>query len=1353
MPGSVINFTEETLFAAALEKGTPADRMAFLDRACAGDAPLRRRVEALLESHEHTNFLVTPAIQQAAKAHGADPTAADRVLTEPEAPDPAIASNQSASMPGANNGSDCYESLGAIGPYKLFEKIGEGGMGTVYLAEQEHPVRRRVALKLIKAGMRTHQVTSRFETERQALALMDHPNIARVLDAGATDKGRPYFVMELVKGMPITRYCDERQLTPRERLKLFIPVCQAVQHAHQKGIIHRDLKPSNVLMALYDGEPVPKVIDFGVAKATGPRLTDHTFYTELGSIIGTLEYMSPEQAELNQLDVDTRSDIYSLGVLLYELLTGTTPLEHEHRESAKLLDVLRIIREEDPPRPSTRLSATQELASIAARRGVEPRRLRGIVRGELDWIVMKALEKDRTRRYETASGLVSDLQKYLADEPVSACPPSAWYRSCRLARRNKAALGMACVIAGALLATIVALAVSNRRVYEKQLQTTKALEQTRLEKRQKSEQLWQALVAEARANRLSRRAGQRFETLEILGQATELGRTLRLPDAKIHDLRNDVIATLALPDLHLTELPNPWPASARSLDFDERQTIYARIERDEGCSIRRLVDDVEIYRLRGLGTPLLSRDGKFIAVADRDAERKDTLAVQVWQLDGASPRRLLSETKVNWVDFHKNGRQAALVYTDGSIRLFELPSGRQQSRLAPHTLVREVKCALHPTEPIVAVCSYFGSVAQIRDVRTGDVLSSLPVGGPGAIAWHPDGRMLAVGSTDGGLTYLYDRSTLRPFRTLETPYVTSVAFNHAGDRLASTGWGTSAELFDVGTGQKLFATKPMVRRTLRFSPDDRRLAGAVQDGKLGIWHVGDGREFRTFIHNGLSQKCQYLSVTVSPSGRLLVAATTDGFGFWDLAGGSEVAFISMPGHHNQVLFEPTGAVLTLTETGVLRWPVRLESPSADHLVVGPPEPLPLPPGNSLGLSGDGRVIASCSRAAGAPHTYAGGWILHADRPGPPIRIDAGADVAFIAVSPDGRWVVTAAHEAGPIKIWDARDGRLVKQLADQENAYPAFSHDGRWLCIGGRGGELFAVGDWEPGPRVGGSGTFAPDGKLFAIASGAGTIRLVDPADGRELATLSDPNQVACLAPIFTLDGTKLIASSPSNGIHVWDLRLIRRQLADMGLDWDTPPYQQADIENGRAVPLSVEVRLGDRVLIALSSEERARQAINQYRLALKSKPECANTCNSLAWAYLTAPEALRDVKAALPLAEKAVRLMPGDAAYANTLAVAYYRDGRYRAAIDILKPNLARHRDWALAFDLYCLAMSYHRLGETIRAQVYYDWAVCWTAAQTGLSSGHAEDLKMLHAEAEELLKQEPDASKAESQGMHKPE
>jgi serine/threonine protein kinase/tetratricopeptide (TPR) repeat protein len=417
------------IFVAAV-KLPPEKWETFLKEACAGDEELRLQVSDLLQEHQQAgSFLDQPAAHLPANGEFGS---------------------------GANGVAAAQEGPGTIiGPYKLLELIGEGGMGAVWMAEQREPVQRKVAIKIIKAGMDTCQVVARFEAERQALALMDHPNIAKVFDGGTTAGGRPYFVMELVKGTPITLYCDEHRLTPRERLELFLPVCQAIQHAHQKGIIHRDIKPANILIAPYDSRPVPKIIDFGVAKATGQRLTERTLFTGFGAVVGTLEYMSPEQAELNNQDIDTRSDIYALGVLLYELLTGTTPLRHERLKQAAFTETLRLIREEEPPRPSTRLSESKDsLPSISAHRHMEPVKLTRLVRGELDWIVMKALEKDRSRRYETASALARDVQRYLADEPVQACPPTVVYRCRKFVRRHKASLA----VTGLVLFFLIVLA-------------------------------------------------------------------------------------------------------------------------------------------------------------------------------------------------------------------------------------------------------------------------------------------------------------------------------------------------------------------------------------------------------------------------------------------------------------------------------------------------------------------------------------------------------------------------------------------------------------------------------------------------------------------------------------------------------------------------------------------------------------------------------------------------------------------------------------------------------------------------------------------------------------------------------
>jgi serine/threonine protein kinase/Flp pilus assembly protein TadD len=396
-----------------------------------------------------------------------------------------------------------FEDAGSrIGPYKLLQQLGEGGMGIVFKAEQQEPVRRLVAVKVIKAGMDSVQVITRFEAERQALALMDHPNIAKVHDANKTENGRPYFVMELVKGIPITKYCDEHRLTVRQRLELFVPVCQAIQHAHQKGIIHRDIKPSNVLVADYDGKPVPKVIDFGVAKAMGQKLTEHTLHTGFGGIVGTLPYMSPEQAALDPLDIDTRSDVYSLGVLLYELLTGTTPLTWQRLKDAPLLEVLRWIREEEPSRLRVRLSTVKDsLASVSAQRQVEPSALLKAVRGEVDWIVMKALEKDRTRRYETANGFAQDIQRYLAEEPVEAGPPSATYRMRKLAWKWRRGLATAAALLLLLVAGVVVSTSLAVRAVRAEKEAVEESNRALAAETEAKEQRDKALTAEAEAKK------------------------------------------------------------------------------------------------------------------------------------------------------------------------------------------------------------------------------------------------------------------------------------------------------------------------------------------------------------------------------------------------------------------------------------------------------------------------------------------------------------------------------------------------------------------------------------------------------------------------------------------------------------------------------------------------------------------------------------------------------------------------------------------------------------------------------------------------------------------------------------
>jgi serine/threonine protein kinase/tetratricopeptide (TPR) repeat protein len=560
--------SEKEIFFQAIEIATPHERALFLNDACGDDSRLRRRVESLLAQHfEPNSFMQEPAVEVAPAT----------LLHVPLSEGPGT----------------------IIGRYKLLEKIGEGGFGVVYVAEQKEPVKRRIALKIIKLGMDTEQVVARFEAERQALALMDHPNIAKVLDAGATETGRPYFVMELVRGVPITQYCDENNLPTLDRLQLFIAVCHAIQHAHQKGIIHRDIKPSNILVTLHDGVPVPKVIDFGIAKATQTELTNKTIYTQFQQFIGTPAYISPEQAEMSGLDIDTRCDIYSLGVLLYELLTGKTPFDAKELVQAGLDEMRRTIREKEPLRPSTRLSGftPEELTATAKRRSGDAPKLIHALRGDLDWIVMKCLEKDRTRRYETAVGIAADLKRYLQNEPVNARPPSNLYRIQKFVRRHKrgaiaaAAVALALVL-GLGLATFAFLRERDAR-----------LEQLATEKERKAETV--------RADAVGAFMGQLLTTTapELLQQGHQR------PVRKLLEAA-DGFASKALSEAPLAEL--------------QLRGMMAPLYLSEGPS---LLDAKSSYEQTQRMTELLSRVPDDKLPTPRDVYRLNAASADLWAND------------------------------------------------------------------------------------------------------------------------------------------------------------------------------------------------------------------------------------------------------------------------------------------------------------------------------------------------------------------------------------------------------------------------------------------------------------------------------------------------------------------------------------------------------------------------------------------------------------------------------------------------------------------------------------------------------------------------------------------------
>jgi serine/threonine protein kinase/WD40 repeat protein len=1045
--------TEEDIFHEALSR-TAGDRASYVESACAGDAALQAAVEALLRANVGaTGFLECPPIK----------------------------ANLSQDSPNAE------PSGTVLGQYKLIEPIGEGGMGAVWMAQQQEPIKRPVAVKLIRPGMDSKQVLARFDAERQALALMDHPNIAKVYDAGTAESGRPYFVMELVKGTPITRYCDDQHLTPRQRLELFIPVCQAIQHAHQKGIIHRDLKPSNVLVALYDGRPAPKVIDFGVAKATGVQLTEESLHTGFGAVVGTIEYMSPEQASFNQLDVDTRSDIYSLGILLYELLTGNPPFTKRELESVGLLESLRVIREQEPTKPSAKLSTAEGLPTLAANRGTEPAKLTKLVRGELDWIVMKALEKDRNRRYETANDFAMDVQRYLADEPVHACPPSATYRFRKFARRNLGALATGAALAILLLASSSILAISNIRI--------------------------------------DRALGDRTDALEERNRAYG---DLQNEQKRVSQALDDV--TRLFGKLQVEQKQTRRALYFHSVALADREWWLNNVDKAEEildqCAVEDRGWEWHFLKRRCYGSTILCRNGaRPVALAfSPDGERlaccfqrafgneAPDSGVKVWETQ--TGKELLNLTLpiqyVSQIAFSPDGRQLAVPTFD-----------KDQSR----------------------------SVVRILDSRTGaEVRTFAAERGQyiRAVAFRPDGKQLAIAGErlimagEPGIRLVDLDSGVE--RILPEKWaVFSLSYSIDGKRLATA--GTKGRIWDTTSGKELFQLEVEALYWTSFSPDGRRLVTA---DRLGHCRTIDPETGKSLLTLSLDAEPTFnafrdCAVAFNPdSQQLLTAATDRTLRVLDAATGKEQ--LRHRGHGGRiscVAWSRTNWLASADDDGSVRlWPpTKLRT-------VASLRPLAISPEGVL----IGRVELGRDQSTQAtfkvlePKSLLEKNASNFDY----VRSRFDRDGrSFVA-----RWQRDVPGVRYDLYVYPtAPDQAIALPRVDSSSSpKPALRGDGRQLAVAARG--RLVVWDLPSGevrysvPISGPSDyelVYSRDGRrlggVFRVFHKENVVKVWDAANGSELRAWTIPRSLGTLSVAFSSDGERLVATGFTNDARIFDVR------------------------------------------------------------------------------------------------------------------------------------------------------------------------------------------------------------------------